>query len=139
MRFLRRWLPARPGAAAVSGPVNEPAELRWPPAEVRCPQCGGSNLRWEFACHTYPIGEGERQRWSSCLPCDSAVLYYCAAGSGLCWAYTHGLNPANPRAAANEQRRPPWLPEKLPHSHGMAQARPEIPHTWDREDDDDAS
>jgi hypothetical protein len=27
------------------------------------------------------------------------------------WRYTHGLNPRNPRSAANEAHRPPWIPE----------------------------
>jgi hypothetical protein len=30
---------------------------------------------------------------------------------GCGWSYTWGLNPRNPRAAVNEQRRPSWIPE----------------------------
>jgi hypothetical protein len=27
------------------------------------------------------------------------------------WEFTHGLNPKNPRAVANEKKRPEWLPD----------------------------
>ena len=46
----------------------------------------------------------------SCLPCDSAVDFYCVE-DGCRWFYTHGLNPRNPRAAENETHRPRWLEE----------------------------
>ena len=79
-----------------------------------CPECGG-RVEYDLTCHTY----GQGDRFYACMPCDSAVEYFCASQyddePGACeWRYTHGLNPRNPRAAQNEKRRPPWIPEKQP-------------------------
>ena len=83
-----------------------------------CPECGG-RVEYDLTCHTY----GQGDRFYACMPCDSAVEYICASqyddyscqydtGPGECtWRYTHGLNSKNPRAAENEKRRPPWIPE----------------------------
>jgi hypothetical protein len=76
-----------------------------------CPQCGGE-VRWDFACHTYP---GPTGGFFACLPCDSATEYYCVSCP---WSYTQGLNPHSPRTAANETHRPQWLPEVGPHEGG---------------------
>lgn len=79
-----------------------------------CPKCGGRVFR-QFSCHTYPRrGDDGKETWMSCLPCDSAVMYACDGvddDSLSCgWYYTNGLNPRNPRAAANEEKRPDWMP-----------------------------
>ena len=76
---------------------------------ARCPECG-ARVVYDLTCHTY----GQGDRFYACMPCDSAVEYICARDlddDGECgWRYTHGLNPRNPRAAANEEARPPWIP-----------------------------
>lgn len=49
----------------------------------------------------------------SCMPCDSAVYWYCVAGEdddGCGWGWTDGLNPRNPRAAVNAALAPSWAP-----------------------------
>lgn len=76
-----------------------------------CPRCGGKVHR-QFACHTYPRRDDNgKESWMACLPCDSAVLYACDQPPKECgWSYTNGLNPRNPRAAANEANRPDWMP-----------------------------
>lgn len=78
-----------------------------PPA---CPKCGAEVI-YDLTCHTY----GHGGRFYACMPCDSAIEYICVReldDAGECgWRYTHGLNPANPRAAENERHRPPWIPE----------------------------
>jgi hypothetical protein len=81
-----------------------------------CPRCGGK-VYYDLACHTYPqrLPDGS-ERFMACMPCDSAIAYGCDGhgdrdeDEGCGWDYTHGLNPRNPRAAANEENRPPWLP-----------------------------
>lgn len=80
------------------------------PVNPSCPRCGGSVL-YDLACHTY----GQGGKFYACMPCDSAIEYICAGQfddepTDCRWRYTHGLNPDNPRAAANEENRPPWLP-----------------------------
>lgn len=70
-----------------------------------CLDCG-SPVYWDYTCHTY----GEGDKFFACLPCDSAVEYSCTADDCY-WSYTHGLNPHNPRAARNEEQRPPWCPD----------------------------
>jgi hypothetical protein len=75
-----------------------------------CPECG-REVVYDLTCHTY----GQGDKWYACLPCDSAVEYICAGQlddepTDCRWRYTHGLNPVNPRAIANEESRPPWLP-----------------------------
>lgn len=97
--------------------------------EKVCPDCGGP-VQWDLTCHTWPGAGG---RWMSCLPCDSAVRYDCMAGEdevGCGWSYTHGLNPRNPRAAANEAKRPAWLPEK-PDGGGLPGPAEGVKSAWD--------
>lgn len=79
-------------------------------ATPTCPWCGGK-VGWRYDCHTWKQGE----RWMSCLPCDSAVEYYCRE-EGCDWCYTHGLNTGNPRWLREQEFRPGWLPEALPVS-----------------------
>jgi len=84
-------------------------------ADPVCPQCGAPVV-YNLTCHTYGGTDADgRERWWACMPCDSAVEYICVReldDDGECgWRYTHGLNPKNPRAAANERRRPAWIPE----------------------------
>ena len=85
-----------------------------------CPGCG-SPVVYDLTCHTYPrtLADG-REQFMACMPCDSAVEYMCdGPGSegypdeGCGWSYEHGLNPRNPRAAANEEKRPPWITGKF--------------------------
>jgi hypothetical protein len=136
------WKPSkRPGQldrgdVAVLAAANKPAKPKpsWPDEPVRCPRCGGSNIYWSLTCHTYATGDGEDERWKSCLPCDSAVHYGCA-DEACNWDYTHGLNPGNPRSAVNEKHRPPWLPETLSFSeHGFPQIRPRVREIGDDDD-----
>jgi hypothetical protein len=87
-------------------PVPTPPEL--PPT---CPECG-REVVYDLTCHTY----GQDGKFYACMPCDSAVEYICTGQledepTGCEWRYTHGLNPKNPRAARNEENRPPWLPD----------------------------
>ena len=77
--------------------------------EIACPKCG-SEVIYELTCHTYGGDDG----WFSCLPCDSAIMYQCIDDENCCWAYTHGLNPRNPRASLNENGRPVWLTGDAP-------------------------
>lgn len=72
-----------------------------------CPECGSDVYR-RSACQTFPSQrEGGPLTWMACLDCDSAVRYAC----GRCgWSYTNGLNPRNPRSAANEAKKPGWMP-----------------------------
>ena len=73
-----------------------------------CPECGGETSSWP-GCHTWPQRPDDgTEQWMSCLPCDTAVDYYCTEDDCR-WTYTAGLNPGNPRAAENERHRPPWL------------------------------
>jgi len=78
--------------------------------EPACPECG-REVVYSLTCHTY----GQDGKFYACMPCDSAVDYVCAGQfddkpTGCEWEYTHGLNPRNPRAARNEERRPSWIP-----------------------------
>jgi hypothetical protein len=111
------------------------------PERPRCPECGG-RVSYDLTCHTY----GQGDKFYACMPCDSAIEYLCVEwlrdeNPGTCtWRYTHGLNPANPRSAANEGKRPSWLPEGLsvmqPHGRTMdATAIPGVPMLG--EDDDE--
>lgn len=88
-------------------PQAQPAVTEVAPS---CPECGGP-VAYDLTCHTY----GQDGKFYACMPCDSAIEYICVNqydDIGDCdWRYTHGLNPANPRAAKNEESRPPWLPE----------------------------
>lgn len=91
-------------------------------SKLACPKCGGP-VHSYWTCHTWPrTQEDGTQRWMSCLPCDSAVRYYCIAHSDECqsdcwdyedhvgcgWDWTKGLNPNNPRAEENEANNPHW-------------------------------
>lgn len=79
----------------------------------RCPLCGGPVGSYP-TCHTWPqTRPNGSPQWMACMPCDSATEWCCDADSDdpLCyWSYTEGLNPDNPKAAANELNRPDWLP-----------------------------
>jgi hypothetical protein len=83
----------------------------------RCPRCSGQ-LRFDLTCHTYGWND-DGTGGKACMPCDSAWEFWCAMPDddgdlledGCGWSYTWGLNPRNPRAAVNEQRRPSWIPE----------------------------
>lgn len=93
--------------------------------EGKCPDCKGP-VSSDLTCHTWPRAlEDGTEQWMSCMPCDSATLYYCIAwqpedfddewmiegedeGSGCGWRWTMGLNPRNPRSAQNDKRRPNW-------------------------------
>ena len=68
-----------------------------------CPRCGGP-VSTSPTCHTYE----QFGRWMACARCDSAVEWSCD-DYDCGWDFTQGLNPRNPRAAANEAQRPPWL------------------------------
>ena len=77
-----------------------------------CPECGAA-VYYDLTCHTWPSTKADGGvTWMSCMPCDSATYYGCV-GEGCRWSYTHRLNPQNPRAVANEAKRPPWLDEGL--------------------------
>jgi hypothetical protein len=120
-------------------------------AAAACPECGGKVV-YDLACHTWPqTRPGGGVTFMSCMPCDSAIEYYCVAqyaddSPGTCaWEYTHGLNPRNPRSAANEAKRPAWIPEGLSVNQRaggsdfmplvLATALPGVPWACDREDD----
>lgn len=74
-----------------------------------CPRCGGP-VEEELTCHTWPQTRPDgTEQWMACLPCDSATEWYCVAGDhneGCGWSWTDGLNPRNPRAAANALNAP---------------------------------
>lgn len=77
-------------------------------SDQRCPECGGE-VSAMLTCHTYPQSCPDGTlAWYSCMPCDSATDYFCD-NDDCGWDYTAGLNPRNPRAAANESKRPAWL------------------------------
>lgn len=100
-----------------------------PPA---CPECGGK-VAYGLACHTY----GQGDKFYACLPCDSAISYFCAEWlddkpTACRWEYTHGLNPLNPRSAANEARRPPWIPASQPFTENWR--APGVPLNGSQED-----
>jgi hypothetical protein len=83
-----------------------------------CPECG-AEVVYDLTCHTYSVKrDNGTEAWVACMPCDSAVGYICVReldDDGECgWRYTHGLNPRNPRAAENEQRRPSWISQGQP-------------------------
>lgn len=94
--------------------------------DANCPRCHGP-VEWDFTCHTYPGTWQGKETWMSCMPCDSATLYYCVAHNqercwesceddgfheGCGWRWTKGLNPNNPRAEENELNNPHWWEEK---------------------------
>jgi hypothetical protein len=94
--------------------LTEEMGLYDPPPRPCCPECG-YRVTYDLDCHTWPRRDGNgAERWMACMSCDSAIRYICMRDlddAGECgWRYTHGLNPRNPRAAANEERRPPWIP-----------------------------
>jgi hypothetical protein len=115
-----------------------------------CPECGHDKLHVSYTCHTWPSGEYSdgTTRWMACQGCDSALRYWCWCShddevpnpddpSGLLiyrepececqWDYEHGLNPDNPRAARNEEYRPPWLVGDLEFGqYGFAIAHREV-------------
>lgn len=67
----------------------------------------------------------------SCLPCDSAVEYSCT-DEDCFWDYTDGLNPGNPRSAANEEKRPSWLDGwDLGTGHYFPRIYPGVKDRWD--------
>lgn len=104
---------------------------------VVCPVCG-SPVVWDYTCHTYQQGG----RWMACLPCDSAIVYSCAGdpnGEGCGWSFDHGLNPGNPRAEANEKRRPPWLITPRPDSDSRGDIRPVTGVRWIIDDPEDGT
>lgn len=90
--------------------------------DLTCPACGG-RVAWDYTCHTWMRGD----RWLSCMGCDSAIGYFCAAWleddakpPHCSWEYDHGLNPDSPRAAENEARKPAWLDgHELHGKHGV--------------------
>jgi hypothetical protein len=85
-------------------------------ASLACPECGGP-VDVMLTCHTYPQRQADgTERWMACMPCDSASDWYCE--SDECnWSWTEGLNPRNPRAAANDASRPSWsTPSENPPS-----------------------
>lgn len=68
-----------------------------------CPKCGSSEVTSSPTCNTWRGSYG----WMTCSPsCGDATDWDCEACG---WSYTEGLNPQNPRAAANEANRPDWL------------------------------
>lgn len=88
---------------------------------ARCPGCG-SGVVYDLTCHTYPQKRPDgAEQWMACMQCDSAIRYMCDGpdggegypDEGCGWEYEHGLNPRNPRAAANEESRPPWITGKF--------------------------
>lgn len=87
-----------------------------------CPECGHTNLAWEYTCHTWQGGmyADGTPKWMSCQGCDSAMRLFCSCyieeGTECdCeWTYTKGLNTDNPHWAHNERGRPGWLLEKNP-------------------------
>jgi hypothetical protein len=122
----------RPAAAPRPEPV-------WPDVPVTCPLCGGADIVWDLTCHTWPRTRADgTQQWMSCMPCDSAIEYYCR-GEGCPWSYTHGLNPNNPRKALNEQGRPPWIADAKTTSRagGIIDTRPGVRSAWDDDDDEE--
>lgn len=73
--------------------------------EKPCPECG-SETTLDLTCHTWPQTTNGKTTWMACYPaCDSAVEYYCSSCN---WRWIDGLNPNNPRAVANEEKKPPW-------------------------------
>lgn len=140
MRLFRRreQRPMDRADVAILAAAKKPEKPKpsWPDVPVVCPQCGSTDIYWSLTCHTYALGDGENKRWKSCLPCDSAVHYACAADE-CDWDYTHGLNPGNPRAAVNETYRPPWLPATLTFSeHGFPAIHPRVREIGEHGDDD---
>ena len=73
-----------------------------------CPSCGG-DVAFSDTCHTWG-GKEDGTGWMACMGCFSALYLFCCE-PGCDWRYTHGLNPLNPRSAANAKNRPPWLEE----------------------------
>lgn len=69
----------------------------------------------------------------SCLPCDSAIGYYC---NDCSWDWNAHLNPKNPRSEENDSNRPDWYVEP---EQGEWMFRPmegiidlyDIPEDWD--------
>jgi len=48
------------------------------------------------------------------------------------WNYTHGLNPGNPRAAREEESRPPWLVGDLKFAElGTPIPHPEVRYAYE--------
>jgi hypothetical protein len=103
-------------------------------AAPRCPECGGK-VAYDLTCHTWPQQQrdGGSERFMTCMPCDSAIEYLCTEWlrddkPGECnWRYTHGLNPRNPRSAANDAKRPAWIPVDLTcRRDGFTQAVPGV-------------
>jgi hypothetical protein len=120
--------------ARVSPPAPKPEPV-FPDAPVACPECGGTDIAWDFTCHTWG-GKEDGTGWKACMPCDSAIQYYCRGnGNDYCWNYTHGLNPGNPRSVANDARRPPWLPEKIESRNGFLVTHPQVRSAWADDDD----
>lgn len=106
MRWWRRKIAAPVPVFDKEGSVLHP-----------CPLCA-SPVAWNYTCHTWggnPDGTG----WKHCLPCDSAIEFYCEgvrlpfddpdSYTGCGWTYVWGLNPRNPRSGHNDQQRPIWL------------------------------
>lgn len=81
--------------------------------KATCPKCKSEQIRYKFTCHTWPTTnwvDGEwKETWKTCVPCDSAYLYFCLECD---WNFTWGLNPNNPRNAVNMLNKPEWVPEK---------------------------
>ena len=92
--------------------IIDKIENAWCVVPWGCPKCDSAVVRY-MTCHTYQNGcdSDGNALWVACYGCNSAEEYSCA--SETCdWVYTYGLNPLNPRSAANEANRPDWL-EKL--------------------------
>lgn len=71
---------------------------------VKCPQCNSEEIYRYFTCHTYLIDN----KWYSCLPCDSAIEFFC---DDCDWSFTWGLNENNPRFEREKSYKPNWLPD----------------------------
>jgi hypothetical protein len=81
-----------------------------------CPECG-AHVVWDFDCQTYSQTRSDgSDSWWACQGCDSAIEYICGGcwddDTDCQWCYIDGLNPRNPRAVKNAERRPLWLPPR---------------------------
>lgn len=95
---------------------------------ITCPSCKSEEIYWSFVCATYPSGY-DPNVFLSCLPCDSAIEYFCESCG---WRYTDGLSSDNPRSAENEKVRPKWLEgHSLFSALNNATAVPGVKSIWD--------
>jgi len=101
---------------------------------IACPGCGGKVLA-DYDCHTYGQSQADGSvRFYSCIPCDTAIRYLCAArvddDVDCEWDYTDGLNPANPRFSGNEEQRPQWLDGHISKRQGDMVKHPAAAWLW---------